>query len=1403
MFFRLLAAIALLFGFCVYSTQAEAVAASGGAVFANAVGDEVPLVPVARIVKDPGGRLTPEAVLERAPDAVPSAGKLVESLGFSSDVYWFYVDIRNPDKTPLRRILSFEPSWLDEVQAILIRPDGSRQVYAGGNLMTFEHRALPERQINFELSLPPGESRLLVRTRTTGPFFVGMTLWERTAFYRAAGADRAYYGFVYGVVAALLLFNLVLFLSVRERVYAAYVGYLLAFIAMHVTYNGFAYAFLWPNAVVWDHWAHPGGVYLFMLAGLLFAIQFLELRTRLSRAYRWTEAFAIALVGSAVLTSVIGGPKLLVVGAVLWVTVYSPFVLALGILSLVNGNRAARYFIPATAAGLIGSFVTALAMAGLIANTYYTYRAVDFGMLIDAVLLSLALADRLRISRRETERVKLSLAETRLAHENETKLRQELAQSLNFQQTLFESNAAALFIVDGRRVILQVNAALCDLLGYERSELLGQSAEMLHADHDAFVAFAEHFQDALQGDLCARLDYRLRRKDGILLWAEMLGAFIDLQNGERGVLWSLIDQTTLHEARIQITYQAMHDDLTGLPNRRALERHLPMAIARASRAGNDLAICMFDLDDFKPVNDTWGHETGDRLLKALAERLQVQLRGSDMLARLGGDEFVLVAEDLDELQSVKQITHAVERLHAAVEAPFDLGEGRQALVGMSMGVALFPRDSRDGDSLLRQADAAMYQAKTHKLDRVHWWRFFSAATPLEQEDPFDPYGPQAAALLERSKEHFRRITERFVATFYEELSQFASIRAILANLGREELDGLLCRQAEHLTFLLGPATTQAMIQERALQVGASHALSGVGNAMLVQAMMAYRRLLSDYLNQAALSARDRYRILLTAENRLQDDIQTQIQVDISITHAYLGVLLKPMPKLGALWADATYSEIATLGELPGVQGALLLRLNGDGIFSVEAVAGPRGADIAAELRTPGREAVADPNSPRGQGLTARAWRTLRIQTSPAFANDPRYDYWRNSAQNLGVRSSLSVPVVNDLGHSEAVVSLFGAFANQFESVVMQQFARGLEQRWESIWLRCSAPPAVLSEEHALLYRQRLFGDGLRMFMQPMVDLRTGAMVKVEALARLELSDGQLVRPGEFVPLLGQADLARLFRMGLDIVLAQLVAWDKAGLTVDASLNLPPSALFEPACVDWVRDALQRHGVAPARLTLELLETEHIGHLAQDAVIRDLVQVGVHLAMDDLGSGYSSLQRLSVLPFDTIKADQSLLAHALDNPVQALSLIGAIIQMGADFERKVVVEGLEDKGLIEAAAILGAPFGQGYGLARPMPPAAVPAWNNAFRLPIRRGEIHTFLGALAHHWKRAHGDVSLGTAGACPLEDFLAGLGEEGAEALAWHHQALAGRQAQGARQRLTDWLVGKIKAGAERREPVT
>lgn len=170
--------------------------------------------------------------------------------------------------------------------------------------------------------------------------------------------------------------------------------------------------------------------------------------------------------------------------------------------------------------------------------------------------------------------------------------------------------------------------------------------------------------------------------------------------------------------------RARHDVLTDLPNRLALLQELPQAIARAKRHGTYLAVGMIDLDDFKPVNDVFGHATGDELLRQFAGRLQSLLRASDLLVRLGGDEFVVVFDDLDPEAFMVQLRIALERLHSAVETPFGLGGDRSASVQMSLGMAIFPDNGIDADILLRLADQALYAAKAQKTNREQFWAVF-------------------------------------------------------------------------------------------------------------------------------------------------------------------------------------------------------------------------------------------------------------------------------------------------------------------------------------------------------------------------------------------------------------------------------------------------------------------------------------------------------------------------------------------------------------------------------------------------------------------------------------------------------------------------------------------------------
>ncbi|MBE7565937.1 GGDEF domain-containing protein, partial [Acidithiobacillus sp. HP-11] len=179
------------------------------------------------------------------------------------------------------------------------------------------------------------------------------------------------------------------------------------------------------------------------------------------------------------------------------------------------------------------------------------------------------------------------------------------------------------------------------------------------------------------------------------------------------------DVTAEWLAREQLEYEACHDRLTGLGNRRALMDQVAVTLPRVQRGHDALAICMIDLDHFKPINDLYGHEAGDHVLRVVGRRLHAALRRSDYVARLGGDEFVLLIEGFNNFEELEMILVKIE---VVINEPIHLKSGVVVGVRLSMGVCLSNSVYADDfETLLRYADQALYRAKANKRQRTRYW----------------------------------------------------------------------------------------------------------------------------------------------------------------------------------------------------------------------------------------------------------------------------------------------------------------------------------------------------------------------------------------------------------------------------------------------------------------------------------------------------------------------------------------------------------------------------------------------------------------------------------------------------------------------------------------------------------
>jgi diguanylate cyclase (GGDEF)-like protein/PAS domain S-box-containing protein len=273
-------------------------------------------------------------------------------------------------------------------------------------------------------------------------------------------------------------------------------------------------------------------------------------------------------------------------------------------------------------------------------------------------------------------------------------------------RSLVQNAADIIAVVDSNGVLLYDSPATARILGYDHSSLQGSSViDIVHRDDRASVHAA--FEQVLAHPGAATsLELRTRHQDGKWRWFEATLTNLIDEPSVNGIVANLSDVTDRRQSAERLAHHAYHDVLTGLPNRAAFLGRLERVVQRADTDGTELAVLFLDLDGFKTVNDTLGHEAGDRLLAQVARRLNPAVRPGDVFARLGGDEFTILLDGIDDTAVPARVA---QRLIRALEAPFDV-DGHEVYLSCSIGIAL-GQGRNSTEELLRQADLAMYRAK--------------------------------------------------------------------------------------------------------------------------------------------------------------------------------------------------------------------------------------------------------------------------------------------------------------------------------------------------------------------------------------------------------------------------------------------------------------------------------------------------------------------------------------------------------------------------------------------------------------------------------------------------------------------------------------------------------------------
>lgn len=558
-------------------------------------------------LQDRGGQLSVQSVSAPATHFTPVRGGTV-NFGFSSAAYWLHLAIESQVREPTTLYLSVAQPTLDDVRLYVFAGGRLRQSVRSGDLIPALARVLPGSHPLLPLHVDPGvryELYLRVQSRM-GVLLVPMQFQSAADVEHDARLSLLLNGAYSGLFAALFLYNLFVALSLRERAYAYYTmllpfGYL-ACTAM----SGFGSWILYPHSV----W--PGNQGLPLFAGAGFLLNMLFTRALLeTHAVRWLDRL---LLGAAVCAGLTVLSVWLTPGGWAYpLTLALAFLIPLlgmvaGAVCLRGGHPQARFFLIAQLCAWGGLLVLGLTLTDVLPFSSLGRNALTLGGALQALLFSLALADRIRALQLTARRAQEA---TRRALEDR-------------QQELEES-----------------------------------------------------------------VEQRTRE---------------------------------LEEARRHAEYLATTDALTGVYNRRGLLPLVEQAIQRAVRHGTPLSLVSFDLDQFKRINDDFGHAEGDRVLCELVSLTEGLVRPSDLLGRTGGEEFMLVL-GLARAEAVQ----VAERLRAHLQTHLIAGAERRAVTA-SFGVAALSRRLADVDSLQRGADAALYRAKSRGGNCVEAYEASSNAT---------------------------------------------------------------------------------------------------------------------------------------------------------------------------------------------------------------------------------------------------------------------------------------------------------------------------------------------------------------------------------------------------------------------------------------------------------------------------------------------------------------------------------------------------------------------------------------------------------------------------------------------------------------------------------------------------
>ncbi|AIQ62029.1 hypothetical protein PSTEL_01725 [Paenibacillus stellifer] len=675
---------------------------------------------ILRIMEDKDGSLTPEQAAAPAMDALYEP---YSSSGFagtlSKSVYWVKLDLYNDAARTRDFMLELSKPQLGKVT--LYQFNDERKLSSEtvtGRRLPFYDRSYIHRNFIFHLSFAPMSGEKLYFKIETDTFLqLPMKLWDTQSFLEKEQHQDLLFGVYYGIMLVMALYNIFLFISIRERTYLYYVLFILSFAVMQAVWDGFAYQFLWPDFPGWEVRANPMFITLTGLFALLFSLNFLSVPKYSPRMARIMQFFTVVLIlalPAILLLSPAAGTRL----AVCLSSVSILFCLG-AILAVRFRIRSVFFYIFAWIVLFAGALLNILAAYKLIPLNFWSLYSIRFGSAAETVLLSLALADRFNGIRHEKTLEEKQGALLKQLHETTKRLTSthDLDELLQFTMTSLSKITAC----EHGFILLEKEG------GYELTAQTGAGPwyglNAAEPESEAFLRrlIVEKQLILLSGHEDLSLPDPLARTFlgiPILYHDRMIGAVVlysyfarRITGNERSILRDFAGQVgiSMENVRLfsEINRLASIDGLTGVYNRSHFLKLARRHLAQCRNTGVPLSLIMVDIDHFKSINDRYGHLMGDKVIQETVKRLAELAQPRGIIGRYGGEEFVLVLPGVTAPQAIR----LAEIMRKSIAASPVSMQGQSISYTISLGLSSLGPDTHEITSLVDQADRALYLAK--------------------------------------------------------------------------------------------------------------------------------------------------------------------------------------------------------------------------------------------------------------------------------------------------------------------------------------------------------------------------------------------------------------------------------------------------------------------------------------------------------------------------------------------------------------------------------------------------------------------------------------------------------------------------------------------------------------------